>query len=94
MCETLSKATSYVSDLEQHNLNMLSDLAIDWSRRAEGCGCNSCKVKAKEAVKAFQKEAERVNIWTPDHEEDWIMDWAIAQYLGGEAKVYDDGKLE
>lgn len=79
--EFIRKATEYVRQKEQADLESMADRAIKANHRAEGCGCHQCRKAATASRDAFVAESHRVNTGGPDHEEDDLMNWAINNRL-------------
>lgn len=79
-------ANEHVRDYEQFTLDFLAAKDVLANKAAQskhdgGCGCKTCRAIAKRAHQEFVLENMRQHIWSPDQEEEWIMEWAINQYL-------------
>jgi len=68
-------ANIYVNATEQTNLERMAYEAKDSHAQALGCGCHGCSSRAAALGEAFSKESHRVNVWSPDHEEELITNF-------------------
>lgn len=71
------RANNFVRIKEQTDLEMMADLAQQAHRQAEGCGCHQCLKRAERMAEEFQEESWRVNVWSPDQEEEALQELAL-----------------
>lgn len=86
MAERLSfkqRCNAFVRAKEETDLEEMCFEAIDKHIRAEGCGCPACGKQSEAAKDRFVQENWRVNVWSPDQEEEMITNLALQ-------KVEDD----
>ncbi|MCX8009228.1 MAG: hypothetical protein N3A54_06055 [Patescibacteria group bacterium] len=79
--ELIDQASEYVEEIETRDFIELYLEHEQAQRRAEKCRCPQCRKYAKSTRVRLEMEIRRLdtNRWHPDHEEDYIAQFALLQ---------------